>query len=219
MNSEKFDYGEWATVIFFILFFLVFALSFTRPKSTRDWRSFGAFSAFIVALFVEMYGFPLTIYLLSPWLESRFPKIELFSHATGHLWHAIFNLEGAPHSHLLDFVSTILILGGLAILVFAWRILYKAQQTQTIAKTGLYSRVRHPQYTAFILIMMGYLLTWPTVPTLIMFPILVYMYIRLARREEQKALQEHGEEYERYQETTPAFLPRIRPGTKQKLMR
>lgn len=162
-----------------------------------------------------MYGFPLTIYLLAGWLESQFPDIELFNHATGHLWHTIFNLAGNPHSHLIDSISTVLILGGLAVLGFAWKVLYKAQQTHSIANTGLYSLVRHPQYIAFISIMLGYLITWPTGLTLIMFPILVTMYIRLARREERKALDEFDEEYKRYQEITPAFLPRIRRGVKQ----
>ena len=162
-----------------------------------------------------MYGFPLTIYLLAGWLESQFPDIELFKHATGHLWHTIFNLAGNPHSHLIDSISTVLILGGLAVLGFAWKVLYKAQQTHSIANTGLYSLVRHPQYIAFISIMLGYLITWPTGLTLIMFPILVTMYIRLARREERKALDEFDEEYKRYQEITPAFLPRIRRGVKQ----
>ena len=169
--KETSDFGNWGTVIFFVAFFLIFALSFTRPKTSRDWRSFGAFAGFIVALFVEMYGFPLTLYLLSGWIENKFPSLEIFTHRTGHLWHALLGLKGNAHGHAIDNFSTVLILAGLVLLAFAWRVLYKAQQTGTVARTGVYRIIRHPQYVAFIMVMFGYLLTWPTIPTLIMFPV------------------------------------------------
>ncbi len=87
--------------------------------------------------------------------------------------------------------------------------LYEAQRTHTLAVTGPYARIRHPQYVAFVLIMSGFLLQWPTLLTLAMFPILVYMYVRLARREEREVLTEFGEEYARYAAKTPAFFPRL----------
>ena len=90
----------------------------------------------------------------------------------------------------------------------AWKVLYEAQRTKTLATTGPYAYVRHPQYDGFILIMLGFLLQWPTLVTLIMFPILVTMYVRLARREEREVLSEFGDEYRRYANRTPAFLPR-----------
>ncbi|HEX9596098.1 MAG TPA: hypothetical protein VF982_04405 [Anaerolineales bacterium] len=96
MNSEVSAYGLWPLVIINAAVFIIFAFSFTKPRTGRDWRSFGAFSAFLVALFTEMYGFPLTIYLLSGWLASRYPGIDLFSHNNGHLWETVLGWQGDP---------------------------------------------------------------------------------------------------------------------------
>jgi protein-S-isoprenylcysteine O-methyltransferase Ste14 len=184
-------------------------LSFTRPRTARDWRSFGAFVAFLVALFTEMYGFPLTIYLLSGWLSSRYPGLDLFSHEAGHLWETLLGWRGDPHLNPVHLLSNVLIGGGFILLASAWRVLYEAQRTHRLATTGAYAYVRHPQYVGFILIMLGFLLQWPTVPTLVMFPILVVMYVRLARREEREALAAFGDAYARYAANTPAFFPRV----------
>lgn len=201
-------YGLWSLVVINSLVFITFAFSFTKPHSPRDWRSFGAFAAFIVALFTEMYGFPLTIYLLSGWLQSRYPKLDILSHDAGHLWWTILGLKGNPHFNFLHLLSTILIFGGFILLSSAWEVLYKAQRTHTLATTGIYARVRHPQYLAFIIIMLGFLLQWPTILTLLMFPVLVWMYTRLAFQEEREIQIKFGQEYDRYAATTPAFFPR-----------
>jgi len=87
-------YGSWILVAINSAIFIIFAFSFTHPRTRRDWRSFGAFSAFIVALFTEMYGFPLTIYLLSGSLGSRYPGLNLYSHSAGNLWHTLLGLKG-----------------------------------------------------------------------------------------------------------------------------
>ena len=207
-------YGLWSLVLINSLVFIVFAFSFTRPKTTRDWRSLGGFSAFIIALFTEMYGFPLTIYFLSGWLRSRFPQVNFLAHDSGHLWHSLFGLKGNPHWDIFHVLSSILIIAGFSLLASAWRILLPAQQTHTMATTGPYARIRHPQYAGFVVIMFGFLLQWPTIPTLVMFPILLWFYASLAKKEEADVRAEFGIQYDAYATNTPAFFPRMR-GTQE----
>lgn len=211
MNTDIPAYGLWPLVIINVAIFVIFALSFYEPRTARDWRSFGAFSAFLVALFTEMYGFPLTIYLLSGWLISRYPGIDLLAHNTGHLWQTLFGLKGDPHFTLLHWLSEGLIVGGFILIGAAWKVLFQAQRNHSVASEGPYAYLRHPQYAGFIMIMLGFLFQWPTLITLIMFPFLVFMYVRLARREEQESLAEFGASYTKYAAQTPAFLPRLFP--------
>ncbi len=209
MNETFSAYGLWWAVAINSLIFIAFAFSFFRPKSPRDWRTFGAFSAFLVALFTEMYGFPLTIYLFSGWLSSRFPGIDWYAHDSGHLLEMMFGWGGNPHVGPFHLLSSVFVFGGFILLAFAWRVLYRAQRERTLATSGAYALVRHPQYLAFISIMFGFLLQWPTLPTLVLFPLLVLMYLRLARREERDSSADFGEVYRRYRDRTPAFIPRF----------
>lgn len=202
-------YGHWSQVLINSLIFIIFAFSFAKPKTSRDWRSLGGFAAFIVALFTEMYGFPLTIYLLSGWLTSRYPGLDVYSHNSGHLWSDLLGMKGDPHLSLIHIISYVFILGGLYLLSSAWSVLYKAQKNHELATTGSYAYIRHPQYVAFILVMLGFLVQWPTILTLIMFPILVLVYKKLARSEEQEALVEFGKEYSSYMTEIPGFIPRF----------
>lgn len=208
-NEQFAAYGLWPLVFIHSAIFIFFAASFFNPQTTRDWRSLGAFSAFLIALFAEMYGFPLTIYLLSGWLVSLFPEVDLFSHEAGHLWWTVLGREGNPHFGVPHLVSQILIGGGFILLAASWRVLFKAQCNRSLATTGPYAHVRHPQYLAFILIMIGFLLQWPTLPTAVMFPVLTYMYYRLAMKEEREAEKEFGEAYSHYASNVPAFVPRL----------
>lgn len=202
-------YGLWSLVIVNSLVFIIFAFSFAKPQSKRDWRSFGAFSSFLVALFAEMYGYPLTIYLLSGWLGSRFPGVDFLSHDAGHLLEVMFGWRANPHFGPFHLVSAVFIGGGFWLLSAAWSVLYANQRAGTLAQTGAYARIRHPQYVAFVLIMFGFLLQWPTVLTVVMFPILCLMYVRLAYTEEREAAQHFGEEWDRYARHTPRFFPKL----------
>jgi len=207
--SEPSAYGLWSLVIINSLVFIIFAFSFAKPQNPRDWRSFGAFSAFLVALFTEMYGFPLTIYLLSGWLTSKFPGVDFLAHDSGHLLEVMFGWSTNPHFGPFHLLSAIFIGGGFILLASAWKVLYEAQRQHKLATTGAYARVRHPQYLGFTLIMLGFLFQWPTLITLAMFPILVFMYAHLSLAEEREVRAQFGEEYVRYAESTPRFIPKF----------
>lgn len=209
MSTETPAYGLWSLVIINSAIFIMFAYSFFKPQTSRDWRSFGAFSAFLVALFTEMYGFPLTIYFLSGWLQTRYPTIDWFSHDAGHLLEELFGWRANPHFGPFHLLSFIFIGGGFVVISAAWKALYEAQQRRQLATIGPYSYVRHPQYVGFVLVMFGFLLQWPTILTLAMFPVLVWMYVRLARQEEREALSAFGEAYAGYMARVPAFVPRL----------
>ncbi len=210
MSHDAPAYGLWTLVVFNSVIFLMFAFSFFKPRTARDWRTFGAFAAFIVALFVEMYGFPLTIYLMSGWLQTKYPNLDLLSHNTGHLWSTLLGEKGNPHFGPLHIASYAFLGFGFYLLSSSWNVLYHAQQRNSLAVAGSYARIRHPQYVAFVLILVGFLLQWPTLLTLVMFPILLMMYGRLAITEEAEMRKQFGAEFEAYATRTPRFLPSLR---------
>ncbi len=209
MHSDAPAYGLWGLVILNSAIFIFFAFSFFKPRTTRDWRSFSAFSAFLVALFAEMYGFPLTIYLFSGWLQTRYPGVQWFSHDAGHLLETLFGWRTNPHFGPFHILSFALIGGGFLLISGGWTPLYRAQRSKMLATEGIYARLRHPQYLGFILVMLGFLVQWPTLLTLAMFPVLVVMYVRLARSEEREAIATFGDEYRAYMGRVPGFLPRL----------
>lgn len=203
------SYGLWFFALLNAAIFIMFAFSFFKPRTPRDWRSFGAFSAFLVALFAEMYGFPLTIYLLSGWLQTAYPGVDWFSHDAGHLPEMMFGWQANPHFGPFHMISFILIGIGFWMISAAWRVLYQAQRSGTLATSGPYARVRHPQYAGFVLVLTGFLFQWPTLLTLAMYPVLIWMYVRLARSEERETRATFGARFDAYAARVPAFIPNL----------
>jgi protein-S-isoprenylcysteine O-methyltransferase Ste14 len=210
MGTEQ-AYGLWPLVVLNTAIFFVFAVSFFHPRTRRDWRAMGAFSAFLVALFTEMYGVPLTVYLLSGWVGSKIPALSN-THAGGHLWNDLIGWRGDPHLSPFHLASYLLIGGGFWLIAAAWPVLHDAAIHTRLATTGPYAWVRHPQYLGFIAVMVGFLLQWPTIPTLVMFPVLLVVYSRLARAEEREVAAKFGPAWSAYAAAVPRFIPR-RPRT------
>lgn len=208
MGTDDFGGGLWVLVAINSAIFIAFAVSFFHPRTGRDVRVMGAYSAFIVALFTEMYGFPLTIYALSGWLGSSFPALAP-THAGGHLLNDLIGWQGDPHLSPFHLASYVVMGAGFIVLAKAWPVLWKAQGEHRLATTGAYGGIRHPQYLGFLLIMAGFLLQWPTLLTLLMFPVLAFAYTRLAIAEEREVRAEFGTAYDQYAAATPRFLPRF----------
>lgn len=208
MHGENiYAYGLWAFVVFNVGLFAFFLISFIAPLKKREWRSMGATLGFVVALFTEMYGFPLTIYALTAVLGSRYPALNPFSHANGHLWFVLFG-GGESMMNILHLISNGLVVLGFIVMWKGWRLIHSAGDK--LVTEGLYSHMRHPQYSALLLVMTGMLIQWPTLITALMFPVLVFMYYRLAKREEQDMIDVFGDQYRDYMEHTPMFIPRLK---------
>ena len=206
-ESISYAYGFWSLVIVNIGLFAFFILSFLRPAQKREWRSMGATLAFFVALFTEMYGFPLTIYILTGFLGTKYPALNPFSHASGHLWLAFLG-GGAAMMTIIHIISNGLVFIGFMIMWKAWKLIHGAKGE--LVTEGPYSYVRHPQYAGLFIIMISMLIQWPTIITALMFPVLVFAYYRLSKREESDMIKMFRDEYKRYIEKTPMFIPRLK---------
>jgi protein-S-isoprenylcysteine O-methyltransferase Ste14 len=204
---NQYGYGLWTAVLVNILLFGLFAYLAFRPTTKRDWRTLGIFYAFIVALFTEMFGFPLTIYFLTSALGKKYPALDPFTHFNGHLWIALTGGSKGVY-YVLHPLSNILIFAGLVIISIGWKKIYS--DNSHLVTDGIYKYVRHPQYSGFILTIIGFLLQWPTIITLLMAPILLVIYIKLAKKEEKILIDVFKDQYLEYKKKVPAFMPRIK---------
>ncbi len=206
MLQGEYDYGLWPAVIINVMLILFFALSFLAPKGKWEWRSLGMFTGFLVALFSEMYGFPLTIYILTSILGSKYPVLNPFSHVNGHLLRVLLG-DGYVVFGLIHLVSNGLIVAGIVIMGKGWKRIHAAKGE--LVTDGIYNRVRHPQYSGLFLVSLGLMIQWPTLITLLLWPVMFLVYYRLAMREERRMIELFGERYLDYKKSVPAFFPKI----------
>ncbi len=210
MSPTAYAYGLWTTVFFNVLLVVFFTASFIRPKQKFEWKSMGTFIGFIAALFTEMYGFPLTIYLLTNWLGNRYPVIHPFSHSNGHLLLVVLGLSQSDVAMtVLHLVTNGIILFGFYLLYKGWILIYNAGEKELVTG-GVYSYIRHPQYLGLFFITGGLLIQWPTLITVIMWPILMYAYYRLSMSEEKLLEEKFGEQFFKYKRSVPAFIPSLK---------
>jgi len=204
--TQEYAYGMWVIAAFNVGLFLFFFLSFLPPKGFLEWRNLGVLTAFLVALFSEMYGFPLTIYLLTGWLGDAYPVLQPFNHKFGHLWVVVFGGSTLAWALVMG-ASLILMVAGYLLLSRGWQQVHAARGR--MLDGGLYAYLRHPQYTGLFLVILGFLVQWPTLLTLLMAPVLVYAYIQLAYAEERHMLKIFPDTYPHYTDKVPAFIPPV----------
>lgn len=202
MNDTIAHSGTWALAVIMVVVASWVLYRFLAPKSWREWASAGLVQAFIIALYAEMYGFPLTIYLL-----VRFFGLDK-ADLNANLWSTLLGL-GETGMMIAMILGYVLLFVGIGMFIQGWRELYRARQENRLVTDGLYAFVRHPQYSGLFLALFGEgFVHWPTVFSITVLPVIVLAYVLLARREEKRVLEEFGDDYRAYQQRVPMFFPR-----------
>lgn len=200
----RIDYHNWWLVGFYVVVVGVFVFGILRPRSRSQWRSAGVAQAWVMALYAEMYGLPLTMYVVAS-LTGQSEYVT--NHFYGHAWAYLLGW-GDRGAMVLDVTGQVLIVGGAVLALVGWRQIHAGKGE--LVQTGLYRYIRHPQYTGFFLFLIGSVVNWPTLITLLMLPALLWVYYRLTVLEEADALARYGERYRAYQRVSGRFLPRLR---------
>jgi len=199
-------YGDWGTAVFSILFFGLFFLGSLFPRRPREWRSFGVFNAFLIDFFAEMFGFPLTLYLIAPLLGERLAGFGLFE---SHLWAYLAALTGLVSlAGAVKIIMNVAIFGvGVAcvLVILGWLAIYEAQGR--LATGSVYYLVRHPQYLGLMLLVAAFLIQWPTLPTMLLGPYLIWRYYCLALAEEADLERALGRQWRDYAARVPRLSP------------
>lgn len=207
VDGPTWAYGLWTAVVISVGLILFLVFSYMKPQKRFEWRSMGLFTGFIVALFTEMYGIPLTIYLLLGWFGTSYPVENPFSHANGHLILVVTGWsDSAVAMTLLHLFTNGLVFLGIWMIYRGWKQIHDAGDDELITN-GIYAYLRHPQYTGLFLITVGLLIQWPTLITLLLWPALMIVYYRLVLREDRELEQRFGDDFRRYRESVPAFVP------------
>ena len=203
MNEQIAHSGEWFLAVIMIVLASWFFYRYLAPKTWREWASAGLVQAFIIALYAEMYGFPLTIYFVVRFFGIDSPNLN------ANLWSSFLGVGelGMMISMILGYV---LLFIGIGLFIQGWRELYRARQENRLVTTGLYRFVRHPQYTGLFLGLFGEgVVHWPTIFSVAIFPIIILAYYLLSRSEEKKVVAQFGDEYCAYKTRVPMFIPRM----------
>lgn len=193
--------GIWALALIMIVIASWVFYRFAAPRGWREWAGAGLVQAFIIALYAEMYGFPLTIYLL-----VRFFGLDR-THLNANLWSTLLGM-GDTGMLIAMIVGYLLLFIGVGLFIEGWRELYQAHRENRLAQERLYALIRHPQYTGLFIGLFGEgVVHWPTVFSVTLFPLIVITYTYLAYREERQMLARFGAEYEDYRRRVPMFFP------------
>ncbi len=182
---ERWDLVFVSVIVHALVLFFFLGSSFIKPKKV-DFRSKGMLVGFLVALYFEMYGLPLTIFLLQPLLSE-------------------YVIAMYPVALPLRILGSVMIMGGFVMIYLGWKKIHAIGDQ--VVQSGIYAHIRHPQYAGLALLTLGQIVQWPTITGIICWPLLVWIYVKLAKREERDAEARFGQEYVSYKLRVPGFIP------------